>query len=87
MALLLKKVQQKQVGHHEDEEVRVDVDFSEDTIQTYGYYTQSVLDHCKEQFEIGGGGGGPSSRLVTFSMKQMCIFARFVQITLCSTVT
>ena len=53
-ALLLKEVQQKQVGHDEDEEVRVDVDFSEETIQTYGYYIQSVFDYYKEQIEIGG---------------------------------
>ena len=53
-ALFLKEVQQKQVGHHEDEEMRVDVDFSEKTIQMYENYTQSVFDYCKEQFEIGG---------------------------------
>jgi len=52
-ALLLKEVKQKQVGHHEDEEMRVDVDFSARTIQTYQFYTPSVFEFCLKQLQIG----------------------------------
>ena len=53
-ALLLKEVERKQVGNHDDEEMRVDVDFSENTVQSYKFYTPSAFRCCEEQLNIDG---------------------------------
>ena len=52
--LLLKEVERKQVGNHDDEEMRVDVDFSENTVQSYKFYTPSAFRCCEEQLYIDG---------------------------------
>ena len=53
-ALLLNEVKKGQVGNHEDEEMRVDVDLSEETINSYEFYTSSAFSFCKEQFNNAG---------------------------------
>ena len=53
-ALLLKEVEKKQVGNHEDEEMRVDVDFSENTVKSYEFYTPSAFRCCEEQLNVEG---------------------------------
>lgn len=52
--LLLKEVDKKQVGNHEDEEMPVDVDFSENTVRLYEFYTPSAFRCCEEQLNIDG---------------------------------
>ena len=53
-ALLLKEAEKKQVGNHEDEEMRVDVDFTENTVQSYAFYTPNAFRCCEEQFNTDG---------------------------------
>lgn len=53
---MLKEAEKKQVGNHEDEEMRVDVDFTENTVQSYAFYTlfTNAFRCCEEQFNTDG---------------------------------
>ena len=50
--LLLNEVKEKQVGVHDDEEMRVDIDFREETLKSFG---PSIFTYCQELFAISGG--------------------------------
>ena len=47
-SLLLNEVREKQVGHHEDEIMRVQIDFSEKTIEKYNFFEPSAFKFCQE---------------------------------------
>jgi len=48
-SLLLKEVKDKQVGHHEDDEMRVDIDFSEENVKSYKFFEPNIFKYCQEQ--------------------------------------
>ena len=45
---LLNEVKEKQVGHHEDDIMRVDVDFSEQTLKNYKFFKPDAFELCQE---------------------------------------
>ena len=53
--LLLNEVKEKQVGVHDDEEMRVDIDFREETLMSYKFFGPSIFTYCQELFAISGG--------------------------------
>lgn len=44
--LLLNEVKEKQVGGHDDEEMRIDIDFSEETLKSYKFYGPNIFTYC-----------------------------------------
>ena len=42
------KVREKQVGHHKDEVMQVDIDFSEETIKKCKFFEPSAFKFCQE---------------------------------------
>ena len=54
-SLLLNEVKEKQVGVHDDEEMRVDIDFREETMTSYKFYGPTIFTYCQELFAISGG--------------------------------
>lgn len=54
-SLLLNEVKEKQVGVHNDEEMRVDIDFREETMKSYKFFGPSIFTYCQELFAISGG--------------------------------
>lgn len=51
--LLLNKVKEKQVGVH-DEEMRIDIDLSEETLKSYKFYGPIIFTYCQDLFVFGG---------------------------------
>ena len=51
--LLLNEVKEKQVGVH-DEEMRIDIDFSEETLKSYKFYGPNIFTYCQDLFVFGG---------------------------------
>ena len=47
-SLLLNEVREKQVGNHEDDVMRVDIDFSEETIRKYDFFEPAAFQFCQE---------------------------------------
>ena len=47
-SLLLNEVREKQVGNHEDDVMRVDIDFSEETIRKYDFFEPVAFQFCQE---------------------------------------
>ena len=54
-SLLLNEVKERQVGVHDDEEMRVDIDFREETMKSYKFFGPSIFTYCQELFAISGG--------------------------------
>ena len=54
-SLLLNEVKEKQVGVHDDDEMRVDIDFREQTMKSYKFFAPSIFTYCQELFAITGG--------------------------------
>ena len=52
--LLLNEVKEKQVGVHDDEEMRIDIDFSEETLKSYKFYGPIIFTYCQDLFVFGG---------------------------------
>ena len=47
-SLLLNEVREKQVGHHEDKVMPMDVDFAEEAIKKYKLFELSTFKFCQE---------------------------------------
>ena len=47
-SLLLNEVREKQVGNHEDDVMRVDIEFSEDSIRKYDYFEPAAFQFCQQ---------------------------------------
>ena len=45
--LLLNEVKEKQVGVHDDEEMRIDIDLSEETLKSYTFYGPNIFKYCQ----------------------------------------
>ena len=52
--LLLNEVKEKQVGVHDDEEMRIDIDFSEETLKSYKFYGPNIFTYCQDLFVFIG---------------------------------
>ena len=52
--LLLNEVKEKQVGVHDDEEMRIDIDFSEETLKSYKFYGPIIFTYCQDLLVFGG---------------------------------
>ena len=52
--MLLNEVKEKQVGVHDDEEMRIDIDFSEETLKSYKFYGPNIFTYCQDLFVFSG---------------------------------
>lgn len=52
--LLLYEVKEKQVGVHDIEEMRTDIDFSEDNLKLYKFYEPNIFTYCQDLFVLSG---------------------------------